>query len=165
MSRPSSIFPSGILSSPSSKVGFVNSLYFAKSGRFLIAGVGQAAGPSKKIVNNEAAGPSKKIVNNEQEEEGALANEEAEPPLKRLRLRYQEGQPSSHNTSNASLPVTPLIIPKEEKNELPETRPLNQNQSSSTVDSPRANAGNTLQVVDANHLVRIKEINLFLPGL
>ncbi|KAL2520909.1 Uncharacterized protein Fot_24832 [Forsythia ovata] len=64
-----------------------------------------------------AAGPSKKIVNNEEEEE-ALANEEAERPLKRLRLRYQEGQPSSHNTSNASLPVTPFIIPKEEKNVL-----------------------------------------------
>ncbi|KAL2488018.1 Histone-lysine N-methyltransferase SUVR2 [Forsythia ovata] len=116
----------------------------------------EAAGPSKKIVNNEAAGPSKKIVNNEQEEEEALANEEAERPLKRLRLRYQEGQPSSHTTSNASLPVTPLIIPKEEKDELPGTRPLNQNQSPSTVDSPRANAGNTLQVVACQSLGKNK---------
>ncbi|CAA2998119.1 probable inactive histone-lysine N-methyltransferase SUVR1 isoform X3 [Olea europaea var. sylvestris] len=119
----------------------------------------EAAGPSKKISNNEAAGPSKKIVNNEQEdylEEEALANEETVRPLKRLRLRHQEGQPSSHTTSNASLPVTALIVPKEEKDELPETHLLNQNKSPSTVDSPQANAGNTLQVVASQSLAKNK---------
>ncbi|CAA2998120.1 probable inactive histone-lysine N-methyltransferase SUVR2 isoform X1 [Olea europaea subsp. europaea] len=89
-------------------------------------------------------------------EEEALANEETVRPLKRLRLRHQEGQPSSHTTSNASLPVTALIVPKEEKDELPETHLLNQNKSPSTVDSPQANAGNTLQVVASQSLAKNK---------
>ncbi|KAK6141509.1 hypothetical protein DH2020_024754 [Rehmannia glutinosa] len=78
---------------------------------------------SKKIVNNEAAEQSKKMVNTQTDDylqEEALVAEEPEQPLKRLRLRHRDGQTSS-NMNNSGLPKTPLVTPKEEPNEMPET--------------------------------------------
>ncbi|GFP82956.1 histone-lysine n-methyltransferase suvr2 [Phtheirospermum japonicum] len=92
----------------------------------------QAEERSKKVVNNEAAAEqSKKIV-----EEEAQVTEEPEQPLKRLRLRYRDGQ-SSSKPSSSSLPKTPLVIPKEEHNEIPETHPPKINGSQAIVESPQ----------------------------
>lgn len=95
-----------------------------------------------KLANNEAAEHSKKNVNEKEDYLEEDATEEPERPLKRLRLRYREGPTSSIN--NSSVPGTPLIIPKEEPDVLPEKQPLNLNQSQSTVESSQPTAGNTI---------------------
>ncbi|KAI3449818.1 hypothetical protein Pfo_006483 [Paulownia fortunei] len=100
---------------------------------------------SKKTVNNEAAEQSKKIVNTQTEdnlEEEAQATEEPEQPLKRLRLRYRDGQTSSSNMCNTSLPRTPLVRPKKEPDELPETHLPKLNGSQGIMESPQPNAEN-----------------------
>ncbi|XP_073140489.1 probable inactive histone-lysine N-methyltransferase SUVR2 [Henckelia pumila] len=98
-----------------------------------------------KLANNEAAEHSKKNVNENENylEEDAI--EEPERPLKRLRPRYQEGQTSPIN--NSSVPRTPLIIPKEEPDVLPENQHLNLNQSQSTVEPSQP-------VTDGNPIVK-----------
>ncbi|CAA0823936.1 Histone-lysine N-methyltransferase SUVR2 [Striga hermonthica] len=95
---------------------------------------------SKKTVNNDAVEQSKKIVNTEEEE--TQVPEEPEQPLKRLRLRYRDGQTSS-NPSNSGLAKPLLIEPKEESSEIPETHPLKINGSLSKLDPPPPNAENT----------------------
>ncbi|CAK9149972.1 unnamed protein product [Ilex paraguariensis] len=68
------------------------------------------------------------------ENDGQMDNE-PERPLKRLRLRYQEGQASpSLNTSSPSLDGMTLKRPKVEEHELPESRL--QHQSQSMIESP-----------------------------
>ncbi|KAL0370404.1 UNVERIFIED_CONTAM: putative inactive histone-lysine N-methyltransferase SUVR2 [Sesamum angustifolium] len=88
---------------------------------------------SKKVVNAEAAERPKKIVNGELKEdyleEEAQATEEPERPLKRLRLRYRDGRSSSVRMPESSVRRTPLVRPKEEPNELPETCSLKINAS------------------------------------
>ncbi|KAL6968934.1 hypothetical protein U1Q18_020398 [Sarracenia purpurea var. burkii] len=72
--------------------------------------------------------PKKKRGNNQEDmDEEAQVHEEPERPLKRLRLRYQEGQvtPSPGNSS-PSVGATSLRQPKREEAELPETRQLPQ---------------------------------------
>ncbi|KAG8370839.1 hypothetical protein BUALT_Bualt13G0025100 [Buddleja alternifolia] len=104
---------------------------------------------SKKTVNNEAAGHSKKPVNSEKEnhlEEEAQATEEPERPLKRLRLKYRDAQTSSSNPSNSRVPKMPLVKPKEEPNELPETSPPKRNAPQGIVESPQPNTRNTMVV-------------------
>ncbi|XP_075492713.1 putative inactive histone-lysine N-methyltransferase SUVR2 isoform X1 [Primulina tabacum] len=95
-----------------------------------------------KLANNEAAEHSKKNVNEKEDYLEEDATEEPERPLKRLRLRYQEGLTSSIN--NSSVPVTPLIIPKEEPDVLPENQALNLNQSQSKVESSQPTPGNPI---------------------
>ncbi|KAL2238714.1 UNVERIFIED_CONTAM: putative inactive histone-lysine N-methyltransferase SUVR2 [Sesamum indicum] len=101
---------------------------------------------SMKSVSNEAAEQSKKkIVNSQTDdhpEEEAQATEEAERPLKRLRLRYRNGQTSSSITPDTSVPRTPLIRPKEEPGELRETRLPEVNGSQAIVESPQPNVEN-----------------------
>ncbi|KAL3644992.1 hypothetical protein CASFOL_010172 [Castilleja foliolosa] len=100
----------------------------------------QAEERSKKVVNNEgAAEQSKKIV--ETEEEAPQVTEEPEQPLKRLRLRYRDGQ-SSSKPSSSSLSKTPQVIPKEEPSEMLETHPPKINGSQAIVESPQPNAEN-----------------------
>ncbi|KAG8389157.1 hypothetical protein BUALT_Bualt02G0199900 [Buddleja alternifolia] len=99
---------------------------------------------SKKTANDEAAELSNQIVNT-QETEGhvekeAQATEEPERPLKRLRRRYQNGQTSSLNTPGVT--KTPLVRPKEEPNELPETNPLKINGSQGILESPQPRTEN-----------------------
>ncbi|GFP85397.1 histone-lysine n-methyltransferase suvr2 [Phtheirospermum japonicum] len=81
---------------------------------------------TKKNVDSDAADHSKKIVHNENkdymDEEAQAAEEELDRPLKRLRRKYQDGQGSSLNAPESSVPKMPLIMPKEEPNYLPETR-------------------------------------------
>ncbi|KAK6164397.1 hypothetical protein DH2020_001261 [Rehmannia glutinosa] len=107
---------------------------------------------SKKIVNNEAAEQSKKMVNTQTDDylqEEALVAEEPEQPLKRLRLRHRDGQTSS-NMNNSGLPKTPLVTPKEEPNEMPETHLPKINGSLGIVESPQPNSGNiTIKPQDA----------------
>ncbi|KAI3461832.1 hypothetical protein Pfo_018495 [Paulownia fortunei] len=101
---------------------------------------------SKKIVDNEAAEHSKKIVNSEKEDylvEEAQATEEPERPLKRLRLRYRDGQNSSSNAPNSSIPMKLIVRPKEEPNELPETCLPKLNATQGIVESPQPNTENT----------------------
>ncbi|KAL0418613.1 UNVERIFIED_CONTAM: putative inactive histone-lysine N-methyltransferase SUVR2 [Sesamum radiatum] len=62
-------------------------------------------------------------------EEEAQATEEPERPLKRLRLRYRDGRSSSVRMPESSVRRTPLVRPKEEPSELPETCPLKINAS------------------------------------
>ncbi|KAL6505251.1 hypothetical protein OROGR_025068 [Orobanche gracilis] len=100
---------------------------------------------SKKTVNNETAEPSKKIVNTEEE---AQVTEEPEQPLKRLRLRYRDGQTSS-KPPNSSLLETPLVRPKEEPNEESETHLPKIYGSQGIVESPQPNA-NTSQSTGEN---------------
>ncbi|KAL0287020.1 UNVERIFIED_CONTAM: putative inactive histone-lysine N-methyltransferase SUVR2 [Sesamum angustifolium] len=94
----------------------------------------------------EAAEQSKKkIVNSQTDdhpEEAAQATEEPERPLKRLRLRYRNGQTSSSSTPDTSVPRTPLIRPKEEPGELPEPHLPEVNGSQAIVESPQPNAEN-----------------------
>ncbi|KZV55532.1 histone-lysine N-methyltransferase SUVR2 [Dorcoceras hygrometricum] len=90
----------------------------------------------------EAAEHSKKNMNEKENYMEEDATDEPERPLKRLRLRYQEGQTSSIN--NPSAPETPLIIPKEEPDVLPENQPLNQNASQNMVEASQPTAGNTI---------------------
>ncbi|KAL0461075.1 UNVERIFIED_CONTAM: Histone-lysine N-methyltransferase SUVR4 [Sesamum latifolium] len=95
---------------------------------------------SKKVVNTEAAERPKKIVNGEKEdylEEEAQATEEPERPLKRLRLRYRDGQNSSVSMPESSVRRTVLVRPKEEPNELPETCPLKLNASQGIAGTPQ----------------------------
>ncbi|KAL3620560.1 hypothetical protein CASFOL_035472 [Castilleja foliolosa] len=77
-------------------------------------------------VDSEGADHSKKIVHNENEdymdEEAQAAEEELDRPLKRLRRKHQDGQGSSLNAPEISVPKMLLITPKEEPNDLPETR-------------------------------------------
>ncbi|XP_011083058.1 probable inactive histone-lysine N-methyltransferase SUVR2 [Sesamum indicum] len=99
----------------------------------------------KKDVNTEAAERPKKIVNGEKEdylEEEAQATEEPERPLKRLRLRYRDGQSSSVSMPESSVHRTPLVRPKEEPNELPETCPLKLNASQGRAGTPQPSAEN-----------------------
>ncbi|KAL6564509.1 hypothetical protein OROMI_015959 [Orobanche minor] len=105
----------------------------------------EAEESSKKTVNNETAEPSKKIVNTEEE---AQIAEEPEQPLKRLRLRYRDGQTSS-KPSNSSLLETPLVRPKEEPNEESETHLPKIYGSQGIVESPQPNA-NTSQSTGEN---------------
>ncbi|KAK4407265.1 putative inactive histone-lysine N-methyltransferase SUVR2, partial [Sesamum angolense] len=94
----------------------------------------------------EAAEQSKKKIVNSQvddhPEEAAQATEEPERPLKRLRLRYRNGQTSSSSTPDTSVPRTPLIRPKEEPGELPEPHLPEVNGSQAIVESPQPNAEN-----------------------
>ncbi|KAL8547895.1 hypothetical protein ACS0TY_007271 [Phlomoides rotata] len=93
----------------------------------------------------EAEKCSKKNANNEAKnylEEEAQATEEPERPLKRSRQRPQDGQTSS-NTSNASMPGTPLVRPKEEPDELSETHLRKLNGPEGIVESPQHNVGKT----------------------
>ncbi|KAK4441560.1 putative inactive histone-lysine N-methyltransferase SUVR2 [Sesamum alatum] len=99
---------------------------------------------SKKAVNTEAAEHPKKIVNSEKEdylEEEPQATEEPERPLKRLRLRYRDGQSSSASMPDSSVRRAPLVRPKEEPNELPETCLL-KNASQGIAETPQPSAGN-----------------------
>ncbi|KAK6143969.1 hypothetical protein DH2020_020789 [Rehmannia glutinosa] len=94
----------------------------------------------------EAVDCSKKIMESEKEdylEEEALAAEEPERPLKRLRRRYRDGQSSSLNVPNSSVAKLPLVTPKEEPNELPETCLPKLNASQGVAESPQPNAENT----------------------
>ncbi|KAL6502926.1 hypothetical protein OROHE_024094 [Orobanche hederae] len=85
----------------------------------------------KKNVDNEAAERSKKIVHSDVGgsffhkedylEEEAQAAEEPERPLKRSRRKYTDGQGCSRNAPKSNVIGVPLITPKEEPNELPET--------------------------------------------
>ncbi|KAG8370840.1 hypothetical protein BUALT_Bualt13G0025200 [Buddleja alternifolia] len=113
---------------------------------------------SKKIVNSEAAGHSKKIVISEKEshlEEEAQATEEPERPLKRLRLRYRDGQTSSSNPSCSRVFKTPLAKPNKEPNELPESSPPKLNAPLAIVESPQPNVENT-RVVKSQSLGKNK---------
>ncbi|KAK6164425.1 hypothetical protein DH2020_001289 [Rehmannia glutinosa] len=81
-------------------------------------------------------------------EDKAVA-EEPEQPLKRLRLRHRDGQTSS-NTTNSGLPKTPLVMPKEEPNEMPETHLPKINGSLGIVESPQPKSENiTIKPQDA----------------
>lgn len=54
-------------------------------------------------------------------QDGGETEEEAqERPLKRLRPRDRKGQTSSNHSSNTGRAITPLIMPKEEPDQLPE---------------------------------------------
>lgn len=76
-------------------------------------------------------------------DEQAQATEEPQRPLKRLRLRYQDGQSSSSTAPNTSGPRLLLIRPKDEPSELPETCPPKLNVSQGLVESPQPNSENT----------------------
>ncbi|KAK4482362.1 hypothetical protein RD792_009515 [Penstemon davidsonii] len=73
-------------------------------------------------------------------QEEAQATEEPVRPLKRLRRKYQDGQTSSLNRSNAVVTRLPLVKPKEEPDELPETHLVKLNGSKGNVDSPEPTA-------------------------
>ncbi|KAL8490037.1 hypothetical protein ACS0TY_025799 [Phlomoides rotata] len=90
----------------------------------------EVAEHSKKNMDSEAAEHSKKTVSNEEFEERTQATEESPRPLKRLRRKYQDGQSSSPAAPSPSGPRMPLLIPKDEPSELPEscTPPLNASQ-------------------------------------
>lgn len=75
-------------------------------------------------------------------EEEAQANEEPERPLKRLRLKYRDGQ-SSSGATHSSVSKMLLVRPKEEPEELPQTCPPMLNVSQGTMESPQPNAENT----------------------
>lgn len=65
------------------------------------------------------------------------AQEESVRPLKRLRLRYQDGQSSPSSAAAASVPTMSLIVPKDEPGELPDTCPPEVNASQVLVGSPQ----------------------------
>ncbi|PIN05360.1 Histone-lysine N-methyltransferase [Handroanthus impetiginosus] len=105
----------------------------------------EAVEQSKKVVTSEAAEHSKEITNSEKQnylDEEAQAAEEPERPLKRLRRRYRDGQSSSSNAPSNSDPRIPLVRPKEEPNELPETCPPKLNASQAIEESPQATVEN-----------------------
>lgn len=82
----------------------------------------------------EAAEASKKTVVNQtkdSQDEEALATEQIERPLKRLRPRYQEGQTSSN---------TPLVLPKEEPCDIPENSAPQRHTPKAVVESPQSNS-------------------------
>ncbi|XP_057507370.1 probable inactive histone-lysine N-methyltransferase SUVR2 isoform X2 [Actinidia eriantha] len=86
----------------------------------------QAAEQKKKRENTDAAEQKKKRENTDQREmdEEAQVHEEPERPLKRLRLRNQEGHGSpSVGNSHSRMGVTSLRQPKTEESELPYTCP------------------------------------------
>ncbi|KAL7151642.1 hypothetical protein ABFS83_04G045400 [Erythranthe nasuta] len=97
----------------------------------------------KKVVNNEVAEQSKKIESAQTEdnlEEEVHATEEPEQPLKRLRRRYQDGQTSSLNTSNAGKQRT---APVKSKKELDGANTPKLNEKEVMVESPKHNEENT----------------------
>lgn len=75
-------------------------------------------------------------------EEEAQVTEEPGQPLKRLRLRYRDGQTSSLSTSNTGTHKTPLVRPKKEPDELPETHLSKLNGSEVMVETPKSNGKN-----------------------
>ncbi|KAL9142981.1 hypothetical protein ABFS82_14G207200 [Erythranthe guttata] len=103
---------------------------------------------SKKIMENAAvAEHPKKMVNNEEKEDylekEAQAHEEPERPLKRLRLKYQDGKsPASDAPHSSSGGKMLLIRPKEEPSELPETSIPKLNASQGTAGTAQPNAEN-----------------------
>lgn len=74
-------------------------------------------------------------------EEQAEVAEESIQPLKRLRRGYQDGQ-SSSAAGTASSPKTPLITPKDEPTELPDTCLAEVYASQGLVESPQPIAEN-----------------------
>lgn len=70
-------------------------------------------------------------------EEEAQEQEEPERPLKRLRLKYQDGQTSqARDNSSSRLVGTSLVIPKDEPVELPEVPIGNMSQSKVSTGHP-----------------------------
>ncbi|KAI3749567.1 hypothetical protein L2E82_20181 [Cichorium intybus] len=92
----------------------------------------EAAEQKKKhdIAESEAAEQKKKLELMKVLEEETQIPEEPERPLKRLRLRHQEGQPSpSCTNSNPNSSITPLKKPKLEIDDIPYAIPKSQSQS------------------------------------
>lgn len=73
-------------------------------------------------------------------EERTQATEETPRPLKRLRRKYQDGQTSSAAAPNPSGPRMPLLVPKDEPTELPESSGPSLNASKSAVESHQTTA-------------------------
>ncbi|XP_047941753.1 probable inactive histone-lysine N-methyltransferase SUVR2 isoform X2 [Salvia hispanica] len=91
----------------------------------------------------EASECSKKKTNAEERlEQQAQAAEESTQPLKRARLRYQDGQSTSSAAATDSGPTMPLIIPKDEPTEPPNIRSPEVNASQGLVLSPQPSAEN-----------------------
>ncbi|KAL1559635.1 putative inactive histone-lysine N-methyltransferase SUVR2 isoform X1 [Salvia divinorum] len=98
---------------------------------------------SRKTGDREAAECSNKKTNAEKRlEQQAQAAEESTRPLKRVRLRNQDGQNTSSAAATDSGPTMSLIIPKDEPTELPNTCPPEVNASQGLVLSPQPSAEN-----------------------
>ncbi|XP_041990293.1 probable inactive histone-lysine N-methyltransferase SUVR2 isoform X1 [Salvia splendens] len=104
---------------------------------------GQEAEHSMKTVDREASECSKKKTNAEERlEQQAQAAEESTQPLKRARLRYQDGRSTSSAAATDRGPTMPLIIPKDEPTEPPNIRSPEVNASQGLVLTPQPSAEN-----------------------
>lgn len=77
-------------------------------------------------------------------EKEAQEAEELQRPLKMLRRGYLDGQTSSLNTSDTSMPPTPPVRPKEEPDKLSDTHCVKLNGTRGMEESPQKNVERTM---------------------